>query len=325
MAATSAKKLVGDLAGVRASDVALDQERSRQLVTEALRSLNAQAVIQAAQLITESKASGFGHELHTAYRALSGERASSLDAGCAAKEALLTALDTIEDAEEELFAVAALYRQVERGKGGPRDSAAGVRARGVLGLARLGHPELLCIFGMCLADREPSVRLATARAIVHRGHRAGAGLLLVRVGAGDDVPEVLMECARGLFALAPDFARRHAAQILHDGDEQEREQMLHVLGTAADDSAIALLAEQLASTSLSEQRKPIIESLGLSLRTSARTLLLELIASDRGSDAEAALEALAIHRYDQRLVAQVRELAAASPQTARMFKERFES
>jgi hypothetical protein len=199
-----------------------------------------------------------------------------------------------------------------------------VRARGVLGLARLGHQDAFAIFGACLADRDATVRLSAARAIAHRGQSEGAGLLLLRAGAGDDEPEVLLECLRGLFVLAPTFGVRHARRVLREAGSTQRDLTLQALGTAPHDAAVELLAEELAQQTLAEQREPIIAALGLSLRPRARALLLELVGGERGSDAEAALAALAIHRYDARLVAQLVELSDRSRTLARRVRELFQ-
>jgi HEAT repeat protein len=236
---------------------------------------------------------------------------------------LLTALDAIDDADAALFAEAALYVQLELAKGRSRDSAAGVRARGVLGLARLGHRDLMVLFGACLGDRDATVRVSAARAIAHRGNRDGAGLLLLRLSAGDEVPDVWIECLHGLFALAPEHAMRYMRTALEAGYPHRREQVLHALGTTPHDAAVELLTDQLAAHALADERQAIIEALGLSLRPLARTLLLELVAGDSAADADAALLALAIHRYDTRLVDELRERTADSRERSRRFRELF--
>jgi HEAT repeat protein len=103
----------------------------------------------------------------------------------------------------------------------------------------------------------------------------------------------------------------------------QHEQALQALGTASHDAAVELLAEELEHASLAEGRQRVIEALGLSLRPRARSLLIELVQSERSSDAEAALAALAIHRYDDKLVAQLRTLSEASRPLARRFAELF--
>lgn len=321
MATASAKKLASALAALRHDPAQLEDQAGRTALLDALRSRNAALIIDAARLIAEQRPSGLEDALRAAYHELVSE--SPLDPGCLAKEALLAALDGLENLDAELFAQAALYVQLERSKGGARDTAARVRARGVLGIARLGHVDWLPILGLCLADPDPTLRLTAARALGHRGQRDAAGLLLLRAGVGDEVPEIVNECLRGLFATAPDFGARLARALLSSGESGRREQVLHALGTAPHDAAVALLLEQLEDQALPSERNAIIEALGLSLRPNARASLLALVSGERASDAEAALEALSIHRYDERLVTELRALTERSRPLARRFSELF--
>ncbi|MET0388570.1 MAG: hypothetical protein ABW321_21545 [Polyangiales bacterium] len=325
VAKTGTKELTKELAALAQQSAWQDVAGARKTLADALASQQATLIAQAARIIEEHKPSGFELPLRAAFRALSGPRASSLDPGAVAKLALVAALDALDDSDVELFGDAAQYVQLDRMKGGPRDTAAGVRARGLLGIARLGHPDWLLLLGAGLGDRDPTVRLSAARAVTHRGLREGAGLLLLRLGAGDELPEVLIECLRGLLALAPDLGLRAARTQLRDGAEAQREQTLHALGTAASDAAVELLAEELELQSLANEREPIIRALGLSRRPRARDLLITLVSGDRSSDAEAALSALAIHRYDERLTAQLRELTAHSRELSARFRGLFAS
>jgi hypothetical protein len=209
--------------------------------------------------------------------------------------------------------------QLERNK----DNAAPLRARGVLALARTGHTDWLPIAGACLGDRDENVRLSAARGLAHRGQRDGAGLLLLRLGAGDSAAEVLIECIRGLFALAPDLGEQYARTALQADKPDLVEHVLHALGTAASDSAIDLLEAELTTRSLADERGPVISALGLSRRPKARTLLLDLVRGDRTTDAQAALTALAIHRYDTKLAQQVRELTSHSAELSRRVSDLF--
>ncbi len=260
-------------------------------------------------------------ELKAAYRALAGPRGATLDPGSITKEAILEALDQIEDFDVDLFADAASYQQPERARGRVVDGGARVRARALLALARLGHPDFPVFAGGCLADRDPAVRLAAAKAIAHRGDRAGAGLLWMRLVAGDDVAEVWNECVRGLFVLAPDHGVRFARVALAD---ERRDVLLPALGVAPHDDAIAVLEETLEAA-LGDERERVITAIGLSLRPKARAILLALVDGDRESDAEAALGALAIHRYDPRLVEDLRERTGRSRTLAQRFRALFEA
>lgn len=302
----------------------LEVDAGRQLLRKALGSGDAAVIAQAARLIEEHAVHPLVDDVRKAYIALSGSRAGTGDPGCVAKEALLDALEALDDVDLEVFADAANHEQVERRRGRQRDTAAGVRARGVRGLARAGHPDLWAILGARLADPEVSVRQAAARAIGHRGHRDGAGLLLLRLGCGDTEPEVVVDCIESLFAVAPDLGKRHARSCLNRVADDDRALLYGALGSASSDEAVALLAEELEEFLQADQRRSLIEALGLSRRPRARELLLSLVTSDREGDAELALAALSIHSYDDALVEQLSELTSGSPVLHRIFRERFQ-
>lgn len=307
----SRKQLAQELGEFARTPEALEAPDARRLLEEIAAHGDAKLVAQLAKLAQEHCLRGVEPQLKAAFAVLAGERASA-DAGCLAKEALLAALDALECLDADLFAQAARYVQAERGRTGARDTGARVRARGVLGLGRLGHHDLWPILGAALADQDGTVRLSAAQAVGHRGQRDGAGLLLLRLGAGDSEPEVAIECLRSLFAIAPDLGRKQAQQGLDAAREDQREQTLHALGTVQHDQAVELLADELARRPLAQERRRIIEVLGLSLRPSARALLVELVRSGSPADADAALTALAIHRYDARLLAQLEAATAHS-------------
>jgi hypothetical protein len=321
MASARGKQLSNSLTQLEREPERLSSGEARALLATALASRDQQAVQQAAKLIAAHTLSEHEQALQQAYRELSGERAGS-DPGCLAKEALLQALDALEHTDGELFAGAASYIQLESGKLKGRDSAGRVRARAVLGLARLGHQDLLLILGARLGDDDASVRLSAARALAHRQQRDGAGLLLLKLAVGDTEAEVLVEALRGLFTLAPDFALPCARSLLGRGEEASA-LALRALGTAASDAAIELLETELATRALASDRREVIDALGLSLRPLARESLLGLLRSGRSSDAEAALAALSIHRYDPRLVEQVREAVSGSRELSGRFAELY--
>jgi hypothetical protein len=322
MPKTSPKNLREALSALARNPAQLDREEPRDLLRQCLGSGDVSLVVQAARFVAEHAAPRLNAELRAGYRRLS-ERGATSDPGCAAKEALLDALAALDDEDLDLFADAANHKQLERTKGRARETASGVRARGVIGLARLGHPDFYPIMGARLGEQDAIVRLNAARAIGHRGHRDGAGLLLLRLGAGESEPEVMAECFASLFAIAPDLARVHARALLEDARDEEQSPLFAALGAAPSDEAVELLAAELEESSLGERRRMLIEALGLSRRPRARALLLELVAGDRTSDAEAALVALSVHRYDRALVERLAEQTAGSPILARTFRERF--
>lgn len=284
----------------------LATETGRASLTAAIASKDAQQIAEASKRIQTHGLSGWSETLVTAFRDLCGSKRSA-DPACIAREAVLTALDTLDYGEAAIFADAAQWVEPVRGKALARDTAGRVRVRGVLGLARLGHPDVMPIFGARLADVDANVRFATATAIGHRGQREGAGLLLLKLGVGDADANVVRECLRALVALAPDLAVPTAQRLLRSSDTATRELTLHALGATPDDRALAVLEDELARCTTSDERASVIEALGLSVRPRARAALITLIETGTPGDAEAALRALSIHRYDTKLVEQIRD------------------
>lgn len=319
MASRPLKKLIADLGDLAAAPDA-NGAASQALLREALASSHQRAVVQAAELIAKHGATSLAPALLEAYRAFAGAKAEQ-DAGCLAKEALVTALEALESNDAGLFAAAAGCVQLERSKNQERDTAARVRARGLIGLARVGHPDFLVLAGAALGDRDASLRLTAARVIGHRGQYEGAGLLLLRLNAVEELPEVASECLRSLLVLAPEHAMRYAANALRVANDAEREHLLHALGSANDERAIELLTSELDRVSLATDRAQVIEAIGLSRRASARGLLLTLLRESAPAEANVALSALAIHRYDPRLREQLIEGSAHSRELSRRVRE----
>jgi HEAT repeat protein len=320
MAGSSVKQLTHALDQISRNEELLESAQGKQDLLTCLQSKHAAVLIRAANLIAEHQLQGFNDALRNAYQHLAG-RQNRRDPNTAAKVALLTALEAIEDTDQTLFATAALETLPEAFRGGLRDISAGIRVRGLLGLARLGHPELLMILATCITDHDANVRLTAARVLAHRGEQAGAALLVMRLETGETIPEVIMECIHGLLTIEPTFAIRVIKKALEDTNPHRREPTLHALGTARSAVAVQLLSEELANCSDLEDRQLVIEALGLSLRPEARSLLLELVASDSSSEAWAALDALAIHKYDKRLMDQLMERASHSPELVRRVRE----
>ncbi|MDB4976011.1 MAG: hypothetical protein JWN48_4352 [Myxococcaceae bacterium] len=320
--ATTRKKPWTALATQLAEDPEqLTSAQGAALLRELLAHADGPAIALAARLIEQHALPGYEEALAATYRSLCDERLH-VDADCQAKEAIVGALDALHYLSADFFAAAARYVQRAKSKGLARDTAARVRSRGVLGVARLGHVDAFPLFGAALTDPDPTVRLSAARAVAHRGARDGAGLLLLRLGVGDGEPEVVVECLRGLLSLAPDLAVPVAHALLGAGP-LAREQALSALGTAPCDEAVELLERAMRECTLAADRAQVIEALGLSLRPRARTFLLSLLESEHSADAQSALRVLAIHRYDGRLAEQVRKASAHSRELARSAAELF--
>ncbi len=108
---------------------------ARALLVDGLRSRRSLVVARAARLAREHRVGGLEAELQDAF-ARFFENAKKSDPSCQAKLATLEALDYGESLDAAPFLRAVRHVQYE-----PADTAAGLRGRGIVGLARIGDPD----------------------------------------------------------------------------------------------------------------------------------------------------------------------------------------
>ena len=111
-----------------------DEARAR--LVAGLRSGRSLVAARAARLIKEHRLEGFDEELEALFTRLLPDPVKS-DPVCSAKLAAIEALDYLESMDPAPFVRASVHVQHE-----PSDTAAPMRARAVLALARIGHDEL---------------------------------------------------------------------------------------------------------------------------------------------------------------------------------------
>jgi hypothetical protein len=270
---------------------------SRELLRSALRSSGSFAAAKAASVIRERLLSGFEADLKAAFNRFL-ENPVKTDPGCKAKLAALEALDYLETQDTAPFEAAVRYFQSEPTWGKPVDTAAAVRARGALGLARQGQGDFLLLMADLLADSEAAVRQTAAEAIAYRGEPAGAGLLALKLRQGDEEPLVTLACLSGLLTLAPAWALPQIDSLLNGHDESLREVAALALGQSRREDALDKLLQALAGEVLSRRRSVLLRSVGLHRSDRSLAALLRIVAEGSRGDAEAAIEALAARRLE---------------------------
>src|SRR5262245_52736381 len=113
-------------------------EEARVRLCAALRSQRSLIVASAARLIKQRCLAGFDGELKAAFERFLDDPVKT-DPSCNAKLAAIEALDYAESMDAEPFLRAARHVQKEPAWGAPVDTAAGLRARGVVALARINY------------------------------------------------------------------------------------------------------------------------------------------------------------------------------------------
>lgn len=304
MAARKRKTLEDELDEVRLAAADPHAPESVARLKTALASKKGMVVERAARLVKDRALGGFSTELRDAWEHLVAAGASA-DPGCRGKVAVLEALDVLEWMDSEPFLTASRFVQEEKAWGPPVDTAAGVRARGVLALARQGYVDLPLLAGERFSDAQPPVRAAVADALAGFGERTAAGLLLQKLALGDDDPLVTLACMSALLALAPDWGLARLAPLLSSPDAEEREVAAIALGQSGRPDAADLLVQELEASARPTQREPILRALGLHKSERAAQVLLERVATAAADDAQAALRALAPRRFEPGLREQV--------------------
>jgi hypothetical protein len=287
------------LDALEAAAQAPSSAETRERISAALRTGPSLVAARAARIVRDHALDGFGDDLEAALRRfLVDPDPAKSDPGCLAKLAAAEALDYGEHPDAAPFLAATEHVQPEPAWGRPVDTAVGLRARGVLGLSRLGHPDLPIVAGKLLADPESPVRQAAADALAAGRERSSAGLLLLRWTLGDADPLVVMACMAGVLALAPDLALPRLRAALFGDDADAREAAAVVLAQSSRDDALDLMREHIEDAALPGDRAGTLRALGLHRTDRALDLALEVIAGGVPADAEAAIAGLAARRFE---------------------------
>ena len=297
MAARKRKTLEDELNDVRLAASDPHSPESVARLDAALASKKGLVVERAAKLVKDRALSGYAERLRDAWQHLV-DAGPAADPGCRGKVAVLEALDVLEWMDTEPFLAASRFVQEEKAWGPPVDTAAGVRSRGILALARQGWSDLPLLAGERFHDAQPPVRAAVADALAGFGERSAAGLLLQKLELGDDDPLVTLACMSALLALAPDWGLERLTPLLSSGDAETREVAALALGQSNRPDAAELLLLHLERAARPSEREPLLRALGLHRSDRAADALLERIATAAPPDAEAALYALAPRRFE---------------------------
>ena len=232
------------------------------------------------------------------------------DPGCKALCAIVRALEELSWQDEELLRTGVCYEQWEPVWGGSVDTAAEFRVLCASSLLD-GNLTALVELGRLLADHEATARVGAARQLSRHDSEGARALLCHKLKAGDEVPEVLGECAAALLALDASLALPLIRTLLRTQDEDGllREAVVLALGASRLSAAWPLLKEQWEDALLPDERRPLLTALALLRQEESLNLLCQLL-TEGGNTALEALEALATLRADAQVFARVTETMA---------------
>jgi hypothetical protein len=320
---TPRRRLEDVLAALREAKETPGAEASLAVLRDALAGPYAPAAARAARIVGEAALTALVPDLLAAFDRYLAKPAS--DPGCAAKTAIAVALDRLDHDDPEAFLRGIRHVQMEGAYGGAVDGASDLRAACALGLARTRHPDVLGELVERLADSQPTVRAAAARAVAGHGDDAGAPVLRLKVLVGDAEPGVVAECLRGLLLLAPRQSLGFVARRLHAADLETVEAAALALGESRLPEAFDVLRAWGERQARGGRRRLAFVALAALRREEALAYLLSTIRDGPVSAARQAIEALAPYKDERALCHRIEEAAGSrsEPQVQEAVRRAF--
>jgi HEAT repeat protein len=244
---------------------------------------------------------------------------------CRAKIAIAEALNQMEFEEEDLFWRGARHIQLEPIWGGKRDTAAPLRVSCAFSLVRIHARGALPLLVDLLTDPVKDARLGAVQALAYSETEAAGLLLRLKARMGDPEPEIVSECFTRLFKLTPDDAVAFVAGFLKASDSAVQESALLALGDSRRPEAFEVLKAFWEGSVDSALQETALMALSLLRLPAATAFLVSLIDNGIRPVAEAAISALAVHRYDERLRERIAAMVRQKGREALQghFEERF--
>jgi len=232
------------------------------------------------------------------------------DRGCAAKTAVVQALEALAAPEEAIYLAGIRHIQMEGSYGPPVDTAAALRAASAMALVHMHHPDAVLHLVTLLVDREADARIGAVRALAWSDRPEVVPLLRLKVLAGDQSVDVIGECFTALLAVAPARSLDFVAGYLDSAAAAVAETAALAFGQSREPAALDILKNRYAAGVGESLRRALLAGLALARENSAFEFLFSLVETAPEKIAAEALSALAIYRHDQRIRSRVASLVA---------------
>ncbi len=232
------------------------------------------------------------------------------DRGCAAKTAIVRALEALAAPEEAVYLAGIRHVQLEGSYGPPIDAAAALRSASAMGLVHTHHPDAVLYLVTLLVDREADARIGAVRALAWSGRPEVVPLLRLKVLAGEESVDVTAECFMALLAVAPAGSLNFVAGFLDSGAVAVAEAAALALGQSRETAALEILKNRYAAGGAEPLRRALLAGLALAREDSALEFLFSVVETAPEKMAAEALAALAIYRHDDRIRGRVAALVA---------------
>jgi hypothetical protein len=185
---------------------------------------------------------------------------------------------------------------------------------------------VLAVLVDMLAASDKAERVGAVQGLAYSGSESACLLLRLKCRLGDKDSEVISECLGGILELHPVEGIPFVAEFLEGQTEAIQEAALLALGGSRRPEAFGIL-KSFAERNLGEIQEVAFVALALLRLPVATDLLLSRVIEPASAAARAAVAALSVHRYDER----IRERTAAAvakngdPGMRTLFEKRFHS
>lgn len=278
---------------------------ARTALLKALRDRSNLVIAAALEVIYQNELTGFEDAMRQAFAAAMIDPVRS-DPSCRTKSGVVKALDILREPDDELFLAGIRHVQLEPVWGGSQDTGIILRGMSAMALVNRGYADMMIELARLLADPERDARRAAADAIAASGDaHCGVPLLVLRIRAREQEPEVLAACFAALLSLASERTFEFVVEHLRARDPLVAEAAAIALGQERPEGAFEALRE-LADASFGEQRKIALLSIAMLRSEPAWDYLIDLVASGTTGVAREAIEALAVYRELPSLAERVR-------------------
>jgi HEAT repeat protein len=246
-------------------------------------------------------------ELATCFMALL-PKAKERDQGCKALTAIAETLVNTGEHAPEVYLGGVQHIQMEGSYGPPIDVASPLRGLCARGLVRTRHPEALYRTVELLADREVAARAGAVQALGDDGGLAAELLLRLKVLNGDE-EDVIAECFQSLLVAAPERSVAFVARYLSSDSEDRAEAAALALGGSRLASVVPVLIEAWRSQVRRPIRRAVLLAIAMCRQQEGVDFLVTRLEEEPDQTAVDVMEALALYRNDDKVVARIKPIA----------------
>ena len=221
------------------------------------------------------------------------------DPQCWAKNAIISALHTLEYRPAAPYLRGLRHVQLEPVRGGQADSAGTLRGRCALALvdSDLTPRQILTSLTELLLDPERPARLDAVRAVARVAQPESALVIRFKALTGDAHPDVMRECLLSLMTLAPAESIEFVARFLDPENDLLCGDAAEALAGARQIEALEALLAFLRQPIPMTTRRSVLLTLSASPLPESGEYLVSVIESGPEEAAEAARTALGASRF----------------------------